>query len=107
MLAACGKPVPADKADFVGEWSSANMALAISADGKVHYSRVDGAKTTSLDAPLKGFGADGFDVGIGPMSTHFVVTQAPHQEGGRWLMTVDGVELSRPSTGAAPTALAN
>jgi hypothetical protein len=92
-LAACGKPVPADKSAYVGRWEGPGMALSISADGHVDYKRVKGATSSSISAPLQGFHGDSFDVGLGPMSTTFKVTSPPHQDGGATKMTVDGVEL--------------
>ena len=48
-----------------------------------------------VDAPLKEFKGDNFVVGIGFMSTEFAVSAPPHEDGGVWKMTVDGVELTR------------
>jgi hypothetical protein len=45
--------------------------------------------------PLNGFEGNNVVVGIGPISTTFMVSVPPHQEGGDWKMTVDGVELTR------------
>jgi hypothetical protein len=32
---------------------------------------------------------------VGPFNTTFVVSKPPQLEGGKWTMTVDGVELTR------------
>lgn len=101
-LAACGKPVPPDKANYVGEWQDANMYLRITRDGKVQYKRAQGGSTASIDAPLKTFHGNNFEVGIGPMSTVFTVTEPPHEVFGKWKMTVDGVELTRTNDLSAP-----
>jgi hypothetical protein len=96
-LPGCGKPVPSDKANYVGEWSSLDMHLLITADGRVQYWRQRGATRTSIDAPLQRFEGDDFVVGL-PMrqlSTTFEVTRPPHYEDGTWKMVVDGVELTR------------
>lgn len=93
LLAACGKPVPPDKASYVGYWQAPNMALFISQDGNVNYKRIEGAKTTTIDAPIKEYIGDNFEVGIGPMTTVFVVNTVPYQEDGDWKMEVDGVLL--------------
>ncbi|MGB0133015.1 hypothetical protein [Dokdonella sp.] len=95
VLSACGVAVPADKVDYVGEWKADAMSLLITRDGSVVYERMKKGAKTSIDAPLKGFEGDDFKVGIGPMETTFKVTAPPHQVGDRWLMTVDGVELTR------------
>ena len=95
-LAACGKPVPAEKAAFVGEWQRPEMYLLITQDGSVSYKRLKGGGTVSVEGPLQGFEGDGFTVGIGPMKTAFKVNVPPHQtEDGQWKMTVDGMELTR------------
>nr|WP_298142097.1 hypothetical protein [uncultured Pseudomonas sp.] len=94
-LSACGKPVPAEKAAYVGEWQAPAMYLLITQDGSVRYKRLKSGATTSVEGPIKGFVGDNLEVGIGPMATTFVVSQPPHQDGGQWKMTVDGVELSR------------
>jgi len=95
LLACCGKPVPQEKAAYVGEWQAKNMYLNITADGQVNYKRKDGNTSTSINAPIKEFHGDDFDVGVGPMSTTFKVSKVPYQDGGQWKMVVDGVELAR------------
>ena len=95
-LAACGKPVPAEKAAYVGEWQRADMYLLITQDGSVRYKRLKGGATVSVDGPLKGFEGETFSVGIGPMTTSFHIDKAPHQDkDGAWRMSVDGAELTR------------
>jgi len=95
LLAACAKPIPDDRKAYVGEWRSETMSLLISQDGRVMYERKNGNASTSVDGPLKEFKGDDFIVGVGPLTTTFVVSVAPHQSGGTWKMTVDGVELTR------------
>ncbi len=103
-LLACSKPVPAERAAYVGEWHGATMQLLITQDGQVIYRRKEGNVTKNIDAPLKEFEGNNFVVGIGPMSTTFVVTAPPHQAGQAWKMTVDGEELTKqgpPAPGAS------
>jgi hypothetical protein len=95
MLAACGKPVPQEKAAYVGEWRAPAMVLLITQDGSVSYKRMEGGASKSIDAPLKAFEGNNFVVGIGPLSTTFAVSVPPHRDGTMWKMTVDGVELTR------------
>lgn len=95
VLAACGKAVPPDKVDYVGDWRASTMALKISQDGHVDYRRVEGSTKTSIDAPLQGFEGDDFKAGLGPISATFKVSVPPHRDGAVWKMTVDGVELTR------------
>ncbi|PTT87951.1 hypothetical protein DBR42_10660 [Pelomonas sp. HMWF004] len=95
LLIGCAKPVPTEKASYVGEWNGTAMALLITQDGSVAYRRLEGGVNKSIDGPLKGFEGDNFVVGIGPISTTFIVSSPPHQEGDVWKMTVDGVVLTR------------
>lgn len=97
-LCGCGKPVPSEKSSYVGEWQHPAMYLLLTQDGSVRYKRIQGGATTSVEGPLKGFQGDNFEVGIGPMSTTFVVTKPPHEVDGKWKMVVDGVELVRTSS---------
>ena len=95
ILSACGQPVPDDKAAYVGEWHGPSMDLQLAKDGTVHYKRVKGSNTTTVDAPLRRFEGDNFVVGIPFLSSTFEVSKPPHQEAGAWKMMVDGVELTR------------
>ena len=97
-LAACGEPVPQEHKAYVGFWVAPQMSLQISADGRVVYKRISGGNSRSIEAPIKGYDADGFTVGIGLFDTHFKVSKPPYQEGGQWKMVVDGVELVRTRT---------
>jgi hypothetical protein len=106
-LAGCGQPVPRDKSAFVGEWQHPTMYLLLTPDGSVRYKRLSGGASKSIEGPLQGFHGNDFDVGIGPMSTTFVVSKPPHAEGGRWHMEVDGVDLVRTSSLGAPQAPAD
>ena len=99
MLSACGKPVPPDRAEYVGEWQDRSMYLLITQDGSVRYKRLKGGVSTSIEAPLKRFDGDNFVVGVGPMSTVFTVSKPPYHDGKNWKMVVDGVELTRTSRG--------
>lgn len=71
------------------------MSLLITQDGSVKYERIEGGVTKSVSGPLKGFNGDNFDVGLGPLSTTFVVAAPPHQDGESVKMTVDGIELTK------------
>ena len=95
LLFGCGKPVPRDKAAYVGEWREKTMYLLITRDGSIRYKRLKGGASTSIDGPLKGFVGNNFEVGVGPMSTTFVVSKPPYQDGEAWKMVVDDVELTR------------
>jgi hypothetical protein len=97
LLVACDKPLPPDKSNYAGEWKGGPISLVITSEGRVLYARKEGSMSKSLDAPVKEFKGDNFVVGVGFMSTEFVVSVPPHEESGEWKMTVDGVELTRVS----------
>jgi hypothetical protein len=95
LLAACGNPVPAEKAAYVGEWEDESMYLAITQSGKLIYERVEGNNRKSVEGPIKAFTDKGIEVGVGPIATTFVVNKPPYREGESWKMVVDGVTLTR------------
>jgi len=95
VLAACAVPVRADKLDYVGEWQGVGMWLLITEDGSIAYYRLKKGASTSIEGPLRDFEGDDFVVGFGPFVTTFEVSSPPTQVGDRWLMTVDGVEMTR------------
>jgi hypothetical protein len=95
ILVACAKPVPSDKANYVGQWKGRAMSLLITQDGSVVYERIKGGVTTSINAPLRDFHGNDFDAGLGTFKTTFVVSKPPHEVNGKWKMTVDGVILTR------------
>lgn len=88
-------PVPADKMDYVGVWHGKDMRLALSKEGKIKYKREQEKKKVDLDIELLGFKGNDFDAGWRFMRSTFVVSKPPHRAGGKWKMTVDGVELTR------------
>jgi len=97
LLCGCGRPVPADKSSYVGEWQARKptMYLLINQDGSIKYKRVERGGSTTIEAPIKSFEGDDFHVGVGPFSTRFVVATPPYQDRDGWKMVVDGVELVR------------
>ncbi|MOA32668.1 hypothetical protein D3C78_1539070 [compost metagenome] len=89
--------MPPEKSSYVGEWQEKAMYLVITQDGSIRYKRLKGGATVSVDGPLKGFNEKGFEVGVGPMSTTFVVNKPPFQEGTQWKIIVDNVLLTKTS----------
>jgi hypothetical protein len=98
LLAACGEPLPKDKLDYAGEWRGPQVYLLITPAGRCEYERRRDSGNVSIDAPIQRFEGDNFLVGLGPLTTTFVVTQRPRIVDGKWKMTVDGVELTRVSS---------
>jgi hypothetical protein len=88
-------PVPAEKMAYVGDWQGKDMRLQLAKDGKVKYKRNQPGKNLDLSVDLQGFNGDNFDVGVMLVRSTFVVSKPPHREGGKWKMTVDGVELTK------------
>lgn len=96
LVAACGGiAVPADKANYVGQWKGLGMDLTITPDGGVDYKRVGGSGSVSVTAPLQSFDGDNFIVGVWMFTTRFKVDKPPYQQDGQWKMIVEGVELTR------------
>jgi hypothetical protein len=96
LVFGCANPVPPEKAAYVGEWRSRDMYLQITPGGRVEYRRRNpGGGTRSIEAPIQRFVGDDFEVGLGPLSTRFVVSVPPRRDADGWRMVVDGVELTR------------
>lgn len=94
-LLACSKPLPSDKTQYAGDWQSDNMSLLIQANGRVDYSRHKDGVSTSINGPIKEFNGNDFSVGIGPITTTFIVSEPPFETNGHWQMVVDGVRLTK------------
>ena len=95
LCLACGKPVPADKSDYVGTWLTDSMSLVITQDGNVRYKRLVAGVKKSIEAPIKSFEGNDFVVGLGPVTTAFKVGTPPYQDSATWRMVVDGVTLTK------------
>ncbi len=96
FIVGCSKPLPDDKLDYAGHWLGPNVELIIFEDGSVIYEYASGGVSTSINGPIQEFTGNSFDVGFGPISSTFVVSQPPMQLfDGRWQMIVDGVSLER------------
>lgn len=90
-----GIPVPADKKEYVGEWRGVGTTLTITPDGGVDWKRVSGSGSRSVTAPIQSFSGADFTVGVWIFTTTFKVQRPPYQQGGRWKMVIDGVEVTR------------
>jgi hypothetical protein len=85
------------KKDYVGHWhSKSGSTLDIYPDGAMRFEKDedgDGVKEKT-EAPIAAFNGDDFEVkALVVITTH--VTEPPHQVGGKWQMTADGVHLTR------------
>jgi hypothetical protein len=90
-----GIGLPAEKADYAGQWRAPDHVLAISPSGKVRYEGKEGHVSTKLDLPIQKFDGDSFVVGLLFWRTTFKVAAPPHREEDGWHMTSDGVEYRR------------
>lgn len=88
-------PVPEDRADYVGSWAGGPVTLVIAREGMVEYERDEGNVHIRIEAPIQAWHERGFDAGLGPLVTTFLVTDPPHHEDGDWTMTVDGHVVTR------------
>ncbi|MBU2709541.1 hypothetical protein [Zooshikella harenae] len=95
LLSGCGKPIPENKLDYVGQWQSEEMRLFIARDGTVAYKRWKNGVTTSVNGPITEFIEDDFEVGLLFLTTRFEVSTPPKQVDGIWQMVVDGVVLTK------------
>jgi hypothetical protein len=91
--------LPASKSSYIGTWLGPGFGLTIKEDGTVFYKRKNGSSSKSLEGlKIDKFVGDDFVVGS-LISTTFAVTSPPHEVGGVWKMTVDGVELTKGPSG--------
>lgn len=90
-----GADIPPDKTAYIGQWRGNDMLFELSQSGMVNYKRHRGGASTSINLPLQKFEGNNLTVGIGPAGTTFSVSAPPHQDEGKWKMTLDGVELCR------------
>lgn len=94
-LAACARPLPEDKLDYVGVWKSRAVTLVISPGGRIAYQRKTARANTNISAPIQRFNDDGFTVGVVFFNTDFKVSVPPHRTDHHWMMMVDGEVLVR------------
>lgn len=89
------KPIPKDKQDYIGVWTSNEVMMEISADGHLNYKYQSGNSTTTINGPIQKFNGNDFEAGALGINKTFKVSQAPHQENGVWVMVVEGQRLTR------------
>ncbi len=99
---------PDDKKSYIGDWrgkhQNESMTLSIAADGTVNYERKQdstGESTSKSNSrnisggKITKFDGNDFEVKVLVVSTTFKVEKPPYQDGKRWRMVVDGMEVSR------------
>ena len=98
FLAGCfqGKPIPENKKDYIGHWTTEGIDLTITPAGTVFYKKnLPGFKVSLTGLYIQEFTDLGFTVGLSFWSTEFIIQQAPHLEADQWKMVVDGHTLTR------------
>lgn len=93
-LAAQLEPIPPPSEDWVGRWTGPDITLTVLPDGTISLERTDQGASQQLSAPARGW-AGGLTIGIDPFLQTWPITAPPHAEGEVWVMTFDGVELTR------------
>lgn len=94
--------MPADKRGYIGDWRAEGMTLSITSNGYVTYKRQQGGKSKSIsNLPIQEWQGNDFVVGVWIANTTFKVSQPPHQVGGVWKITVDGMELTKGGTASS------
>jgi hypothetical protein len=83
------------KQDFRGTWTAPGRTLVIHENDHVEWESKDGGKSKSVNAPITRFAREEFEIGVFGISTTFRIDTPPHDDGGVWKMTIDGVELTR------------
>lgn len=81
---------------FVGVWKAVGMDLTITEDGTVEYKRIKKGITKSFSGGrVVKITPENIIVKVLVSKTAFIINEPPHEENGKWKMTLDGVELER------------
>ncbi|MEM9453365.1 MAG: hypothetical protein AAGF11_04250 [Myxococcota bacterium] len=95
LLSACQpQPLPPDKAEYAGHWRGGGVDLVIYPEGRAEYTKQEGKGTIEVSGPV-GWKGEDFVIAVMVVKTKFDVQQPPHEVDGIWMMTVDGIELTR------------
>ncbi len=87
--------------DYVGEWSGPGATLSMTPNGHVTWKKNVAGSSESYEGELTQFTGDDVVLGVMGLSFTLDVTQAPRKVGSTWQMTMEGVDITRPDTGAA------
>jgi hypothetical protein len=90
-----GVAVPDESIDFIGTWSGKNMVLRVPKWGQVHFRHKQGNDETTLDLPLQTINLKLIELGLAYWKTDLAVQVPPHEESGKWHMTVENTDLTR------------
>lgn len=82
------------KKGYVGEWRGRETTLDIDPQGNVRWVRGTGESSEKLSAPIAAFIGDDMEFRA-VIKITLAVSEAPHEVGDHWEMTVKGVKLRR------------
>lgn len=88
-----------DKAAYFGTWSGEGVELTFGDDGIVSYKKSSGSASKSVTGRFDSF--DGANIKVNVLITTMTleVQAPPHQEGGDWVMTIEGARVTKKSGG--------
>ncbi len=109
FISACtqSNPMLKDRQDYIGTWKNDQSELIIRPSGEVSYEHkahtekeianqtFSGTEADSIKAKITSFNDQGFSIGEGDLHKQFAVNQPPHQNQGKWTMTVNGESYTR------------
>lgn len=98
FLSACAKPLAENQRNYIGTWKNddSSIQLKISAEGYLKYSHQNMRFNTAISGPIHTFEGNHIQVGFGPFSSDFIISQAPYlNNDGTWSMRIDGRYLNR------------
>ncbi len=82
------------KSEYVGTWEGGGVKMTIEPTGHVDYAMKSAHESEELHGSL-GFEAGDLVIDVLVMKKHFHIDKAPHVDGSRTVMTLDGTELER------------
>ncbi len=82
------------KSDYVGTWTGRETTMRIEPTGQVEWSHKDAHSSEKLNGSISFDGSD-LVIDVLVMKKHLRIDKAPHVDGSRTVMTLDGEELDR------------
>lgn len=82
-------------AELAGKWKGDGVELTIGSDGSLAYSKKSANTSKSFTGKVTKMSATSFEAGALGFSTTFKIDKRPYDEGGKKLMVVDGITLTR------------
>ena len=87
---------PERAVDYLGEWTGANVTLTIRGKRIVYRKRGGGFGSKYVDAGFLGLSGNDVVYG-GQRKGRIRVSVPPHREGAVWKMTIEEIEVQRPT----------